>query len=81
MAEKFEATWEAEDGYVGGSRPHHVSIRADELDEDMDDEQLKNLFWEAIQSDFEQRCSPVSEDEGKFLEWAKEQIAANREQS
>jgi hypothetical protein len=70
----FEVTWEAEDGYVCGSRPHHFQISPDDLDEDMSDEDLKSLFWEAIQSDFERRVSPVSEDEERFLEWARTKI-------
>ena len=74
--EKFEVTWEADDGYVGGSRPHHLCIREDDLEDDWDDKQLRDYFWESVQSDFEQQVSPVSEDEEKFIEWARERIKA-----
>ena len=79
--EEFEVAWEAEDGYVGGSRPHHFYISADELDEDMSDSDIKNLFWESVQCDFEQKVSPIPEDEDKFVEWAKEHIKSSIELS
>jgi len=70
----FEVTWEADDGYVGGSAPHRFDISADDIEFCGTDEELKNLFWKSIQEDFEQRVSPVCDQEEEFLEWAREVI-------
>ena len=79
MAEKYEITWQADDGYVGGSAPQHCAIDAYDIDADMSEEDLKNLFWQVVQDDFEQKVSPVSEDEVSFIEWAKEEIANRKD--
>lgn len=74
MSNQFEVTWEADDGYCGGSRPHSFHIRAEDIEEDMTEKELSDLFWDEVQNDFQQRVSPVSRDEDEFIAWAKEQI-------
>lgn len=73
MSDKFEVTWEAEDGYCGGSRPHHLTISPDDFDVDDDENALRKMFWDQIQVDFEQKVNPFSDQEAEFIAWAKEQ--------
>lgn len=70
--DSFGVTWEADDGYCGGSRPHHFDIDARDINGDEDEKELRSLFWESVQHDFEQRVSPVSDQEEEFVQWAKE---------
>ncbi len=74
MTEKFQARYEVADGYVGKSRPLYVSISADDLYEDMTDEDIKEVYEENIDSHFEQNVRPEGENEEEFLTWAKETI-------
>jgi hypothetical protein len=71
MSDKFEVTWEADDGYAGGSAPHRFTISADDIEGDMTDAEIREWFWEAVQEDFNQRVSPTSEDENAFFVWVK----------
>jgi hypothetical protein len=71
MSDKFEVTWEADDGYAGGSAPHHFTISADGVEGDMTDEEIREWFWEAVQEDFNQNVHPTSEDEDAFVGWVK----------
>jgi len=73
---EFSVTWEADDGYCGGSRPQHFEIPSDVLDPSMDEKALRELFWEEVKTDFNQRVEPVCDQEEEFVEWAKERIAA-----
>ena len=77
--EGFEVTWEADDGYVGGSAPHIFYISEDDIYDGMDEEELKRLFWTSVQENFEQRVSPVSEDEEAFIGWAQTVIEKQKE--
>lgn len=73
----FEVTWQVDDGYVG-RRPHTFEIKADDLDDDADDDSLTHEFWDQLQDRFEQKISPVSEDEAAFLAWAKRKLAERK---
>lgn len=56
--DKIKITYEIDDGYCGGSRPHHVSI--DPLDyQGLDDPEIANQLENEIMDDFNQRISPV----------------------
>lgn len=79
MAERFKITWEAEDGYVSGSRPHHTSLLDDDFETDTSEKELREIFWQAVQDDFANKVSPVSDQEEEFLAWAKERQAAMEE--
>ena len=73
--EKFKCDYEADDGYCGGSRPQHFSITDGELDEDMDEEQLEQLFDDSMQEAFTQKVTPYAKNKSEFVEWAKGVIA------
>ncbi len=73
MAEKFKVTYYCEDGYLTGDRPINFDITTGELDGDESEEQLRRFFQESIQDHFEQRCSPTTDDEQAFIDWALEQ--------
>lgn len=45
-------TWEIDDGYAGGNRPHETEIDDDELAECETIEDKKQLIREYVQSDF-----------------------------
>lgn len=69
---RFNVSWEAEDGYCGGGRPQHCYIHADEIEPEMSENDLRTLFCDTVQADFENRVSWTSGDEDKFVEWAKQ---------
>lgn len=66
----FSAKYSVDDGYAGGSRPHYVTIRSGEIEEDMTVEELHALYDELIQSDFEQKIMPCGENGDEFVVWA-----------
>ena len=72
--EKFKVTYSACDGYVGKSRPIHFNISTGELDEDMTDDDLVELFEQSMQDHFEHNVFPESEDCNAFVSWARQQL-------
>lgn len=72
MNEEFEVTWEAEDGFCGGSHPHTFAIDASRI-EGMTEKELSGLFWAEVESDFQEKVHPFSPDKDRFVSWAKEQ--------
>ena len=72
----FKGCYEAEDGYVGGSRPHYFRIREADIEEDMEEETLRNLFQDEMHSAFEQSIIPYGKNEDEFVKWAQEMISA-----
>jgi hypothetical protein len=76
----FEVTYEVADGYVGGARPLHFWINEDDLEEDMTDKAISDLFYEMLEEDFRKRVSADSPDLERFTAWAKE-VIANRADS
>lgn len=77
---RFEATYEAEDGYAGGSRPQHFEIRPEDVEEDMDDAALTELFEAQMQEHFQQNIYPTKYQSSldEFIDWAK-QVQTERE--
>lgn len=71
---KFQATYGISDGYAGGDRPHHFSISSDEIEDDMTDEDLKTLYTDYVQDDFNDKIYPVPRKVDEFVAWAREQI-------
>ncbi len=69
--DKFQITYEVNDGYVGPSAPHYTSFRSDDLNGDESDEELKQMFWDEIQRDFNETITPYSKQEDEFVAWAK----------
>jgi hypothetical protein len=72
---RFKVTWEADDGYVGGSRPHTFTIDDDAID-GMSEQELKDYFWEEVEQDFHEKVNYFSSDLENFIAWAKERQAA-----
>jgi len=72
---KFQAKYEINDGYAGKTRPQHFSIDADDLKDDMSDEELEHFYEQAVHIDFQQRITPCSQRTSEFVEWAKQQLA------
>lgn len=70
MDDIFTVTWDIDDGYAGKARPHHFGITADNIDVDMDEIELRRLFNEQLEQEFEKRISYYSSDEDAFVEWA-----------
>jgi hypothetical protein len=68
---EFEVTWEADDGYVGASRPHSFHISPDDIEKDMSDADLGKLLDDEIQNDFEQEVNPYAKNRDEFIAWAK----------
>ncbi len=53
----MKITWEVDDGYCGGSRPHHIEIDDEELAECKTEEEKEKLIEDYVQDDFEQNIS------------------------
>jgi hypothetical protein len=67
----FDVAWEAEDGYVGGSRPQQFTIDTNFFCKEDTEEELRKLFNDELERDFQEKCHAVSEDEDAFVDWAK----------
>jgi len=72
----FRGRYQVQDGYAGGARPKYVEIHADELEDDMDDAAIIELYEAIIQTDFEEKVTPAAERTDEFLVWAHEQLSA-----
>jgi len=72
---EFKATWEADDGYCGGSRSHTCRISMSDFEKEDSEKDLRELFWNQIQQDFEDKVHPVCPNEDTFVAWAKERQA------
>lgn len=72
MTDKFKVKYQAADGYVGKERPLYFSINSSEIEDDMDDEALSELYYEMVQNDFEQKVCAEGENLEEFLEWARQ---------
>jgi hypothetical protein len=73
--EGFKVAWQIDDGYIGKDRPHSFYVAADDLDDDMSEEEIRKTFSDMLQEEFESNASPTTEDEEAFVEWAKQQLA------
>ena len=72
---KFDVTYENDDGYSGGGRPHHTEIFADDLYQGMTDEDISDFFFDQIEEDFKaNHLNLYSHQEKEFVEWAREKI-------
>ncbi len=74
MSEKFEASYEIEDGYAGRSRPQSFCIDPQDIMEDMDEEDLREMYRDMVQEDFQQKIAPFGTNEDEFVEWALSQM-------
>lgn len=78
MSETFEGTYEVDDGYVSKGRPKPFEIDADDLDDDMTDDEIVELYETTAREAFEQEVTWYAKDGDEFLAWAREQLAARR---
>ena len=76
MSEKFNAKYSVDDGYAGASRPQHFHIDESEVEDDMDQQDLRMLYSEMVLEDVENKVSAYGENEEEFISWAKEVIAS-----
>lgn len=53
----MQITYHIEDGYAGGSRPHHVKVDDGDLEECETEQEKIEVIEDAIQSHFEQNIS------------------------
>lgn len=53
----MKITWEVDDGYVSGARPHETIIDDEELIECSNIGEMEEVIEEAVQSDFEQNIN------------------------
>ena len=73
---EYKATYEVADGYVGKSRPQHFRIQESEIEDDMTEDDLKELYMDEMQESFQVSISPeaIEGDVERFIEWANEVI-------
>jgi hypothetical protein len=76
----FEAQYQVEDGYVTGERPQTFEIYAEDLEDDASDDALRKFYHKAIDEDFRNswKIYPSSRRKGRFVAWAKAQIAKRK---
>ena len=79
MSDKFKARYQVNDGYSGKSRPQHFEIDSSCIEDDMDDEQLINLYYESIQQHYDEHISPGAERIDEFVAWARDNINKRNE--
>lgn len=56
MSDKIKITWEASDGYAGGSAPQCLNVNTEDY-EGLTLEQITDQLHEEIQADFEEKVS------------------------
>lgn len=74
---RFRASYEVEDGYVGKSAPQYFYIDDSDIDEDMDEESLMEVFYETMQEDFQNKIYPIETCKEEYLDWCKRIIKCN----
>ena len=67
----FECRYEIGDGYVGKARPLCFNISAEDIEDDMETEDLIEIFQEEMEEHFRQNVQPGEINQDDFLEWAK----------
>jgi hypothetical protein len=75
----FQVEYLAADGYIGKHRPLYFSISVGDLEEDMDENDLIDLFEQSMQDHFEQHVHPESMDCDAFVLWARQQLQIRAE--
>lgn len=78
MSKTFEGIYEVESGYAGRSRPQYFTIDADDLDDDMTDEELLELHEEFARAAFQQLITFRATNSKEFIAWAREQLTARK---
>ena len=55
----MEITWQVDDGYAGPSRPQHVEVPDEELDECESEEERMELIEGYVQDEFENNIPSI----------------------
>ena len=71
--ERFTATYYVEDGYLDEDSPQTFPIHASEIEEDMDDSALRDMYFDLMEVDFQNKTYPTPDVRAlvKFMEWAR----------
>lgn len=75
---RFPGRYELEDGYCGGSRPQSFSIGEGDLEDDMEEHELRTLFYEMAEEHMRQSIGIVGRNEDEFVKWAQGILAARK---
>ncbi len=57
MTDKIRITWEASDGYAGGSAPQHFKVDLEDYEKGAELEDIKTQLSDDIQRDFEEKVT------------------------
>lgn len=77
MDDKFTATYQVDDGYIG-NRPKKVSIPADYIYDEATDAELGEMFDQIIDEHFRETVMWSSSDKTAFVAWAQSVIGARK---
>ena len=78
MSKQFRGRYEIDDGYAGGARPQYFTVDADDLEDDMTDEDIAALYDAQATEAFHNNVTCSATDGDKFLAWARGQIAERK---
>ena len=73
---KFKAQYIVSNGKADWDQPQFTSIRENYIHDDMDEQDLRDVYVYAIKEAFNARLCAIGENEDEFLEWAKGIIEA-----
>ena len=74
MSDVFEIQYIVENVFSGDG-VKRFKFHAGELEDDMDDADIRECLYNAVQAHFEQSVYPQEKNKTQFIEWAREQIA------
>jgi hypothetical protein len=70
MSDTLKITYENDDGYAGGSRPHHITLYKDDYDIHVSETRKIAELMEMLREDFQDNhLNLYTSDLQKFLEW------------
>lgn len=72
MSDEFEVRWQVEDGYVGGARPQDCDLSELDIEDNMSDEDLRELLYDTVRYEFEANISFFIDNESEALEWMRQ---------
>jgi len=72
----FRVKYEIEDGYYGTTRPQYLTLHADWLPDDFDEDDLKCFLEESVQEHFRNNITTYMADTDidSFISWGKEML-------
>lgn len=77
MKDRISVTYENDNGYCGGSMPHHCAVFIDDFEDDMTDEQIEDQVFEILTEDFiNNHTSVYCSNIGEVVSQIKQAIAS-----